>query len=372
MEIRYKREMNHNYLIISDVEDALEGYQLTMMAKNHIEGLLRFYVRYVDTKKEYYYEISSKQPLGRILESRRITREELSTLLISISMIITRMENYLLEEKQILLEPEYIYIDPSGFCVHLCCVPGISGNFPEAVRQLLQYLLDKVDYQNREDIALIYQLYQESLKENYQMEDLLQLLPHKQEQNFKSHEYDKKSLETPQEEFFYEDEKHKESRRLNQITFWLKDLFTGKSTQKQPIYDYIKEEKVIYHLDEPMGMSDFPGTTTLLSDLDENAKKIIMLKSLSPSCYEDILIEKIPFIIGKNKKGVNYTLEVPEVSRFHVRIENDKGIYLITDLNSTNGTIVNGHLLDANETMKLFHGDTVVIAGIEYCFYEKQ
>ena len=47
--------------------------------------------------------------------------------------------------------------------------------------------------------------------------------------------------------------------------------------------------------------------------------------------------------------------------------EKEEG-YTVTDLNSTNGTSVNGHLLDANETTVLMLGDELMVAGERFYF----
>lgn len=41
MEIRYSREMNHNYMIIEAPEEET-GYAVQMLSANAIEGLLKF------------------------------------------------------------------------------------------------------------------------------------------------------------------------------------------------------------------------------------------------------------------------------------------------------------------------------------------
>ena len=38
-------------------------------------------VRYMDGSASYYYDITSRQPLGRLLESRQITVEEICGLI---------------------------------------------------------------------------------------------------------------------------------------------------------------------------------------------------------------------------------------------------------------------------------------------------
>ena len=81
---------------------------------------------------------------------------------------------------------------------------------------------------------------------------------------------------------------------------------------------------------------------------------------------EDIAVGYVPFVIGKHTGLADYILNKSTVSRFHVRIMEKGGDYFLTDLNSTNGTKVNGKLLAANEEILLKEGDEVQIAEEKY------
>lgn len=176
MEIRYRREMKRNYLIVEPESGAGPGYEARMLVNNTIEGLLRFHIKYMDEHQLYYYEITSMQPLGRLLESRFITREEICQLLVQLHVALMRMEEYFLSEDGLLLEPEYIYVKPEWFGIGLCLVPGGTGDFPLQLSRLLQYLMKKVDHRDKECVVLAYGLYQESQKDNYGIEDLMKLV----------------------------------------------------------------------------------------------------------------------------------------------------------------------------------------------------
>ena len=91
MEVRYKREVNHNYMIL-DAPSEGGGYECRMLASNTIEGLLRFRVRQYEDKREFYYEITSRQPLNRLLEQRKINGGEIRSILLSLSRVLSKIE----------------------------------------------------------------------------------------------------------------------------------------------------------------------------------------------------------------------------------------------------------------------------------------
>lgn len=66
---------------------------------------------------------------------------------------------------------------------------------------------------------------------------------------------------------------------------------------------------------------------------------------------------KTPLTIGR-EEGNTIQLNDERVSRFHVKIQEDEGRLVVTDLESTNGTRVNGHPCNLKI---LRYGDTIAI-----------
>ena len=83
---------------------------------------------------------------------------------------------------------------------------------------------------------------------------------------------------------------------------------------------------------------------------------------------ERIEIRYFPFVIGKQEDLVDFCLKEETVSRLHVRLDREGESFWVTDLNSTNGTMVNGKQLEANETALIQPGDELLIAKIPYRF----
>lgn len=83
---------------------------------------------------------------------------------------------------------------------------------------------------------------------------------------------------------------------------------------------------------------------------------------------EDIPITYFPFILGKHEELVDYVLNRSTVSRLHVRIDREGEEYRVTDLNSTNGTMVGDQFLEANETVNIRVGDEICIADLHFIF----
>lgn len=433
--VSYKREMKHNYLMIEGEVSEESQYETKMLISNPIEGLLRFRMKKVDTQCYFCYEITSRQPLSRLLENRSIQAAEIRQMIIDIAHTLTALEEYLLKEEQILLEPEFIYVEPDLFGVELCLLPGQKGNFPEEMSKLLEYLLGKVDYQDKNAVVMVYGLYRESLKENYGMEDLLRLLMKAETGEEETKEEETKKEPTKEvllgEEIpvrivpIEKEAKTKKRDRGNsvwhdigmgvailagsQVIMWLLTGMEGsrrygvglavielallgarlllkkrpkvpksipRSPEKQKKHSMEEDSwQMVFeedNLDERSvtvqnsSQEAAEGNTMLLLDLDEKrpVRKLVGLEVDIP----DILISYYPFIIGKQENLVDFILEKDPVSRLHLRLDEQEGNYRITDLNSTNGTAVNGKLLENNETFGLKPGDEVEIANYKFKF----
>lgn len=78
-------------------------------------------------------------------------------------------------------------------------------------------------------------------------------------------------------------------------------------------------------------------------------------------------------VLGDNFIGrdadCNVHLNLPSVSRKHVRLVDDDPHFTISDLNSANGTKINGHQL--TNPVSLQHGDSIMIADLEFSFVLK-
>ena len=116
-------------------------------------------------------------------------------------------------------------------------------------------------------------------------------------------------------------------------------------------------------LSEPEQEDDMQ-TILLISQAEVLQKR----KLISISDRKEISVEYFPFLIGKNKGLVDLCLCEPGVSRLHAKIEQDGENYFVTDLNSTNGTKINGSLLGANERKQIHIGDELDLAGIMFRF----
>ncbi len=108
------------------------------------------------------------------------------------------------------------------------------------------------------------------------------------------------------------------------------------------------------------------GKTTLLGKTKQETKPYL----LRSANRERIDLVKPLFHIGQEPGYADYCImDNPAVSHAHADIMLSGEMVTLVDTNSTNGTFVNGSLLNANVPVSLKHGDKVTFANEEFVFY---
>ena len=284
-----------------------------------------------------------------------------------------------------------MYLNSDTFRVWLCLNPGLKTKIPEDFSRFLEYLLEKVDHQDKESVVLAYSLYQETRKENYGMEDVMRLLQREKDSQFcqeEGKEEEQEDCKSNQQE--KEIVRQKESSPSGWKILWEKwkqRLFKRNKREKEivpvrvPWEMMFQEEESAYEPEvfknhqpeaEPkkegkeLMSADISQGTVLLADFSTKSQQRV-LRALD-SIGTDIPIPYYPFIIGKQENLVDFKLDKETVSRLHLKIDQKEERYFIQDLNSTNGTMLCGRLLENNEEAELFTGDEISIAGYRYRF----
>ncbi|MDO5154364.1 MAG: DUF6382 domain-containing protein [Eubacteriales bacterium] len=143
--------------------------------------------------------------------------------------------------------------------------------------------------------------------------------------------------------------------------------------QTVPRYD---DEKVVVHpaSDEYEDDVETYGETSLLriSDMSFERQTVkeekhgpLILSSFMKERYPTIHIDSST-VVGCMQAGCNYLLKERGISRMHAKLmrKND-GLYVL-DLNSTNGTYLNGEILESGEEYILEEGDIIAFAKCEF------
>lgn len=121
-------------------------------------------------------------------------------------------------------------------------------------------------------------------------------------------------------------------------------------------------EEFIYGSEEQEGEGEY-GRTVYLEPQKEQSRGLYRNNGELA-----VRIDKLPFVIGKKRDEVDYTLEDRSASRLHARILEENGCIYLEDLNSTNGTFKNGLRMQPYEKRRLEKDDEICFGKDEYIF----
>lgn len=374
-EAIYKRELNHSYMVLRcSGTELTERYDYCILMHNRIRRLLPCSMRQMDGEDFLYYDISSKQPLERLYEGGMLKASELADIIREIAAVQADLGEYMLDESGLLLEEGMIFADVETKELYFAFYPGNK----EAVRQyegLADFFLGNTDHSQEQAVDLAYEFYRMSKTDYFVLSSFLPLLEKKLA-----------SVKTG-----WEEESLAEMERLEGAA--LKADFgdsqdreekeetgekEGKKAKKEGVFQrllsFLKREKgaraemdiseewsdMVWDSYEQQLYENGSQETVYFADLDKKERQI--QKALCLRAEEGnrkILLRDFPIIFGKMKGRVTVVLEDHSVSRIHAQIEAAEDGMRIRDLNSRNGTCINGKKLLPNEAEPLQEGDTV-------------
>ena len=456
MRAEYKRDMNHNYLILyGEDEINTDSYQVRMLVGNVIPSLLKCRIQGMDGRFLVYFDITSKQALSVLYEEKKMGVEDLRLIFGGFVKAMEDAAEYLMNPGQFIISSEYIYTDIEKQEIYFCMMPGYEKDIKEQFQFLTEYILPKIDHQDQDAVILGYGVYKRAMEDSFHLEHIKEELYKTQGQQgttttkaeqMKTESEQRQESEdfNPEEEGFWENEEinqefvrdGEKSKRLSlpqktgvivlaaillcgiaAITLmgYLPYLETGtilgiiivlvacvmlfvyvSKIKKKPgaLRQGREEER-----DKPKGITGKVPTdqtdqsqNTIKSVVKSTNKPVVKSSQLHADYGETVvlsagavsgpasLVSKEPgelatiyinedlTVIGKLETACDAVISLPTVSRIHAKIRKKEDAYYLTDMNSRNGTAVNGRLLLPDEEYRLEPEDEVDFAQARYIF----
>lgn len=355
MDIRYKRDLHSNYMILKEERPAAEDYRIRMITENRIYGFLPCVVQRYEEHTEYYYEITGQQSMQLLYERKKLNFLQLKELLRDLLHVMEAAREFLLNADNFILRPDSMYLNVKSEKLYLCYYPDYKKEIRESFLELAEYLLGKLDKSDAEGIEFGYELYQSALEPNFSLLELLHKYTEQEKKAEKIIQVSSTCSDSPAPSVSVQEQ------ILEKTGSW-KNFFK-KRTKNPELEDYVAEADRIGS-----------GTALFLKEeetvletvcLQKVKREGLFLKSLNAE-YPDIQVKEENFLIGKKKGSVDGCIPAPTVSRIHARITFDGVVYYVEDLNSTNGTWADQIQLNPYELCPLKDGMYLTFAGVEY------
>jgi len=411
-EVIVRSEFDHSYLLIENY-NLESGYKWKMLTQNKIPGLLECKVRYIEDKSYYSYEITSKKSLEQEYADKKMHFDDLVDLFYGIHRNMCRSNEYLLENKDFWLYPQYIFKDLETEELFCLCYPQKeqkNGTKQEQYRALADFILDKIDHKDEHAVNIAYHFYKLSKEEFFSFETFVNFL-------------EKETLMVKAEE-------RREKRKLEETGGWIQEVGAGgeKEEEAEEIFSTEKEELVLIEwwilgilfllgialiagycfvpiLKKYTLYILLPGLLLVALAIILMVRNVILyMKKEKESMYEETMepvrveeyfddalddvtvffdkeeylclkwkeghfskeyvLEKFPVTIGKLKESVQVEIKDASISRLHARLRKQRNIIYLQDLDSTNGTFINGKRLVAGEDAIIKRGDEIQFGKI--------
>ncbi len=408
MNISYQRSPLKGYMVIRGEEKDI-GYQEQMLQEHAIPFLLPFYAMAVNLELEVWYDITGKRSLRDMITQEGVTMENVKHVLEGLTQAFYQFQQYLICQEDVYVDPDTVYFDRNDpNQISLCFCPVVHPDLQEQLLHLMEFFVEQVDHSQQKITQLCYELYEiardpvsmeqlaEKVRKSYGMdvESGEENIPSEnrsiviRESNMKIPNPKEEEEKTLQEEDAgeYELEKTEKSEKSSRLHKKWQDLMAGAKKEgcvKFPLLAKLfrKRSRKSGEEEEDLEGEDFifdpqmvlQQKTQLLHPAEEagargehpQQAKLVYDGNGTESSY---VLNKSHFSIGSMEAGNDAILHSDVVSRHHARITKQEEGYFLEDLNSTNGTYLNGDLVPYNVKVPLHSMDQILFADVAYHF----
>lgn len=416
MKINYRKSSNKNQLVLSDfnISSFTENYLCKMVTNNKIPGLLPTDLQIVNSLPTFVYDITSKHSLSSYLEDKKMNYSLLTNTLLNIHKLCDQLEIYMLDNIYILLSPEYIFLDLESLEPDFCFCPILEGNLSDKtllsqLMEFLDYTIGKLDYDDRDCVAMAYTLHQKCTSQSFTLKDLTIYDFSKEKEPTVEAAPITSTPVIPAESVNPTELNHTFplilglppyltaalagvliisiilmtgsiylyfiARGISRTMFFsmmiagpvIFFLSIPYFIKKKKYYEFLKEDILPPKESVSKDSEIMPIGNTILIDHQPN-KDIPHLVYTGSDFSQDIDLDFFPFTLGKLPDTTNCIISSPLISRLHARFYLKENCYYVEDLNSSNGTFINGVSITPHTMTEIFDGDLLTFAHFTYIF----
>ncbi len=171
MKTYYKHDLKKAYMILQGGEEDKEDYQVVMLKENEIPGVLKMDVQHIDNHSQYHYDISGKTSFKMLYEKINLSLNEMKSLVNDLLQVLRNLQEYMLDAKCILLDPEYIFCEQDKY--FFCYYPFYDKDIKKEFHRLTEFFVQEVNYRDEEGVRFAYTLHKATMEENYSIEDIM-------------------------------------------------------------------------------------------------------------------------------------------------------------------------------------------------------
>lgn len=409
MKAEFVRESGAAYMKLKASLDT-DKAQMKMAEGNEMDGFLQVSERRINDESCYWYNISSLLSMETMFEDKEITARDMRNLVLVLRRSVQTIQEYLLDIDGIVLEPDKIFTDSERENFRLCYFSGKETGFEEDVRNLFEYVIRKLCHSDGEAVTIAYGIYKRINNGENNPAKLFEIEERQDSRMCEIVEEKTEVKEIVPETVYSEEER--EDRKLFYVVYVLAGMlgfgflifltgavlpafsplgmgktgcagccvligaaaFLGYKWFAAHKESFIKVttvrtrtpfEKKDVRIIVPDKKDEQDNLTVVLNGTDADRHYLRWEDISGAHKYE---IGERAVIVGCDTKKVDCAIGLPGISRMHARISKEDNAYYIKDLNSTNGTVVDGKELACFELCRIKSGSKIILGNVECVF----
>lgn len=170
-QAEYETKLNRVCLHIFMEKAYEEDYQMPMLRQNQIRGILEVEGSSVEGKSRFTYEIGGFASMKALYEKAPLKKQTIREIVVALLTVVEELQEFMLNPNCLILNPEYIYYRENQW--YFCYLPGMDGEMEKAFHELTEYFVKTLDYGDTEAIFLAYELHKASLREHYDLRQIM-------------------------------------------------------------------------------------------------------------------------------------------------------------------------------------------------------
>ena len=363
MQVEYIKEWMDTFLWILPDHPVEEAFEEKMIKYNPGEGRLDFSRQQRNGEDWFCYKVTGKKALNSIYAALPIGERQIRTILGQLFSALESAKEYLLSEEDFVLSPTFMFATLPRMDMEFCYMPGYGIPLREQLEGLFEYLLNRVDYEDKAAVDLLYDCYMFCMKEKGGLSEIRKLLARETAEeppvaappNVQAEERQRKKIAV------YTEPEERQEKKIPSGSYvsWLTDkIFPWKRRDVA----LVAEEKEEYRAEKQEAYAKTEERTVLLAEPPRPEGPELICEQTG----ETVPLTKFPFYIGSTREYADFVPAGEGVSRIHCCISKKGDNYYLSDLNSTNGTYLNGKEVVPGKDVLLSANDEIRIISQEF------
>ena len=240
IEILEEKGIKNTLLYVKNIDVNQESYETKILTEDNIKDLIKFQITFDTDKRVLLFDVSNTISFEEYLKTKKLNKYDIIDILYSIDSVLSSVENYLISENSVSLDSRMIRVErknnKSNF--KFMAIPNYNVDFSYELSKFLIRMLRVVDVDDKEALSLAYGLFVRSSKDNYTLNDLIELVDSAKDNNYiNTHDFDIDSLYAYDEEMADELVKNEEFKKNDSIIMDNDEIDVRESNELEDVED---------------------------------------------------------------------------------------------------------------------------------------